>query len=102
GDQSSSTGADVLAHNDGQSAAVGDDAGGAERLEDTHAGAGTLDDGGQNGAGQHTQDGVGELDKHFGEPGLMLQGFHGGRHGAHAGHQDGKPDEDGADALFPL
>ena len=102
GDQSGGAGADVLAHDDGDGAAVGDDAGGAEGLQNTHAGAGTLDDGSDQCAHQHAQDGVGEADEQLGEPGLIFQRGNGVRHGGHAGHQDGKADQDAADALFLL
>ena len=45
GDQRGNAGADVLTHDNGNGTAVGDHAGGAQRLQNTHAGAGALDDG---------------------------------------------------------
>ena len=44
GEQRRHTGADVLAHDDGDGAAVGDDTGGAQGLQDADAGTGALDD----------------------------------------------------------
>ena len=100
--QRGDTGADILTHDDGDSAAVGDDTGSAQRLQDADAGAGTLDDAGDQCAHQNAEDGIGEADEEVGEPCLTLQGLDGIGHGSHAGHQDGEADEDGADALFLL
>src|SRR5699024_1407542 len=100
GDQGGGAGADVLAHDDGDGAAVGDGAGGAQGLQDAHAGAGALDHRRDQGPHQHAQDGVGEADEQLGEPGLVLQGGDGVGHGGHAGHQDGKADQDASGALF--
>ena len=97
--QRGDTGADILTHDDGDSAAVGDDAGG---LQDADAGAGTLDDAGDQCAHQNAEDGIGEADEEVGEPCLTLQGLDGIGHGSHAGHQDGKANEDSSDALFLL
>ena len=102
GDQCGDTGADVLARDDGNGTAVGDDAGGAQCLQDADAGAGALDDAGDKGTDQNAQKGVGEAGEQAGEPCLVLQGQDGVGHGSHAGHQHGKADEDGADALFLL
>ena len=99
GDQRGDAGADVLAHDDGDGAAVGDDAGGAERLQDADAGAGALDDAGDECTDQNTQQRVGEADEEVGEPDFILQRGDRIGHGGHAGHQNGKADEDGADAL---
>ena len=98
-EQSGHTGADVLAHDDGDRTAEGDDTGRAECLQDADAGTGTLDDAGDDGTDQNTKDGVGEADKEVGEPFLMLKRSDRRGHGAHAGHQDGKADHDGTDAL---
>ena len=102
GEQRRHTGADVLAHDDGDGAAVGDDTGGAQGLQDADAGTGALDDASDQCTHQNAEDGVGEADKEVGEPCLALQRLDGIGHGGHAGHQDGKADEDGADALFLL
>ena len=99
GDQRGDAGADVLAHDDGDGAAVGDDAGGAECLQDADAGAGALNDAGDECADQNTQQRVGEADEEVGEPDFILQRGDRIGHGGHAGHQNGKADEDGADAL---
>ena len=101
GDQRGDAGADVLAHDDGDGAAVGDNARRTERLQDADAGTGTLDDAGDDGTHQNAQQGVGETDEEIGEPCLVLQRSHCAGHGGHAGHQNGKADQDSADA-FPL
>ena len=54
---------------------------------------------GDDGAHQNAKQRVGEADKEVGKPRFVLQRSHGLRHGGHAGHQDGKADHDGADAL---
>ena len=102
GDQRGNAGADVLTHDNGNGTAVGDHAGGAQRLQNTHAGAGALDDAGNKGTHQNAQKGVGKAGEQAGEPCLVLQGQDGVRHGGHASHQHGKADEDGAHAFFLL
>ena len=102
GQQCGHTGTDVLTHDDGDGTAVGDDAGGAQCLQDAHAGAGALDDAGDQCAHQNAQQGVGEAGEQAGEPCLILQRQHRVGHGGHAGHQHSKADEDGAHALFLL
>ena len=100
--QGSDAGADVLTHDDGNGAAVGNDAGGTQCLQDAHAGTGTLDDTGDHGTHQNTQHRVGEPGEQAGEPCLVLQRQHGVGHGGHTGHKHRKADEDGADAFFLL
>ena len=102
GDQRGDAGADVLAHDDGDGTAIGDNTGGAQCLQDTNAGAGALDDTGDNGTHQNAQQRIGEADEQVGEPCLILQGQHSIGHGGHTGHQHGKADQNGADtpALF--
>ena len=102
GQQCGHTGTDVLTHDDGDGTAVGDDTGGAQRLQDAHAGAGALDDAGDQCAHQNAQQGVGEAGEQAGEPCLILQRQHRVGHGGHAGHQHGKADEDSAHAFFLL
>ena len=102
GQQCSHTGTDVLTHDDGDGTAVGDDTGGAQRLQDAHAGAGALDDAGDQCAHQNAQQGVGEAGEQAGEPCLVLQRQHRVGHGGHAGHQHGKADKDSAHAFFLL
>ena len=102
GQQCGHTGADVLTHDDGNGTAVGDHTGGAQCLQDAHAGAGALDDAGDQCAYQNAQQGVGEAGEQTGEPCLVLQRQHRVGHGGHAGHQHGKADKDSAHAFFLL
>ena len=99
GEQCSDASTNILAHDDGDGTAVSDNARGAQGLQDADTGTGGLDDTGNNGTHQHAQNGVGEADKEVGEPGFVLQGSHRVGHRGHAGHQDGKADHDGANAL---
>ena len=99
GNQRGDTGADILTHDDGDGTAVGDDTGGAQCLQDTNAGAGALDDAGDNGPHQNAQQRIGEADKQAGEPRLVLQGKHSIGHGGHTGHQYSKADQNGANTL---
>ena len=90
---------DILTHDDGDGAAVGDDTGGTQCLQDTNAGAGALDDAGDNGPHQNAQQRIGEADKQAGEPRFVLQGKHSIGHGGHTGHQHSKADQNGANTL---
>ena len=99
GNQRGDAGADILTHDDGDGTAVGDDTGGAQCLQDTNAGAGALDDAGDNGPHQNAQQRIGEADKQAGEPRLVLQGKHSIGHGGHTGHQHSKADQNGANTL---
>ena len=90
GDQGGDTGADVLAHDDGDGHAVGDGAGHSQGLQNTHGGGGGLDDAGEGRAHQHAQQGIGEGGHQFGELRHIRQRGHGAAHQFHAVHQDGK------------
>ena len=57
-DQGGDAGADVLAHDDGDGHAVGDGAGHGQGLQNANGGGGGLDDAGEDGAYQHTQQGI--------------------------------------------
>ena len=102
GEQGRDTGADVLAHDDGDGGAEADGPGHAQGLQNTHGGRGGLDDGGQGRTGQHTQDGVGEGGENAGELLVLGQGGDGGAHGLHAEHQNGEAHENGADVFLPV
>ena len=58
GENGGNTGADVLTHDDGDGCAVADLPGNSQRLQDTHRGRAGLDDRREDGACQHTQNGV--------------------------------------------
>ena len=98
GDQRGNGGADVLAHDDGNRRRIGDGTGGGEGLQNTHRSGGRLQHSRQHGTGQHAQNRVFEAQKQVHEPGLIGQRTHGGGHGVHTGHQDGKAHHDLAHA----
>ena len=86
GDQSRNAGADVLAHDDGDSDAVGDGAGHGQCLQNANGGGGGLDDAGEGGAYQHTQEGIGEGSHEVGEARHICQRRHRTAHQLHAVH----------------
>ena len=86
GDQSRNAGADVLAHDDGDSDAVGDGAGHGQCLQNANGGGGGLDDAGEGGAYQHTQEGIGEGSHEVGKARHICQRRHRTAHQLHAVH----------------
>ena len=102
GDNSGDTGTDVLTHDNGKCRAVGDHAGQRQCLQDTNRGRGTLDNGGEHGTHQNTQQRILELGEQIGKAGHILQGFHSIRHHIHAIHQNGKAQQDGTQILLLL
>ena len=87
------------AHDDGQGDLKGDGPGDSQSLENTHSGAGALDDAGEQQARQNAQQGVGEggqgVDEHLAVP----QGGDGVAHGAHAVHQHREAQQDVPDVV---
>ena len=101
-DDRSNGGADVLAHDDGNGGAVADGAGEGQGLQNTNRSGGGLDDGGEDRAEQHTQDGIGEGGEQAGEGGHFRNGLHGAAHELHAGHQHGEAHQHPADVPAAL
>lgn len=87
GDERGDAGANILAHNDGEGDVEGDDAGGGEGLQDTHRGGGALEQGGDKGAYQDAQQGIGEGHEEVAELRDVLERRHRGGHGVHADKQ---------------
>ena len=98
GDQRGNGGADVLAHDDGNRRRIGDGTGGGEGLQNTHRSGGRLQHSRQHGTGQHAQNRVFEAQNRSMNQGSIGQRTHGGGHGVHTGHQDGKAHHDLAHA----
>ena len=86
GDQSRNAGADVLAHDDGDSDAVGDGAGHGQCLQNANGGGGGLDDAGEGSAYQHAQEGIGEGGHEVGKARHICQRRHRAAHQLHAVH----------------
>ncbi len=102
GDQRGGACADVLAHNDGDSHAVGDAACEGQGLQDTDRGRRALDDAGEQGAYQHAHQGILEFHQQLLEFRHIGQRADCARHHLHAVHQHGKAHEHRADALAGL
>ena len=72
----------------------GNHAGGADRLQDAHGGGGALDQGGDGGAYQNTQQGIGKGDEQLAEGGELLEAGDGIFHGLHSDEQKAQPQQD--------
>ena len=90
------TGADVLAHDNGDGRAEGHLSGGGQGLQNTHRGGGGLDDSRQHGAGHHAQNRIGKQQQDIAEGGHIPQARHSAGHGIHAEHQHRKAQQDHA------
>ena len=99
GDHSGDAGADVLAHDDRNGRTVGDGARSGQSLQDTDRGRAGLDDAGEHGTDQHTEQRVFKGHKELLEGGVAGKAFHGTRHSFHTEHQRGKAEQDGACVL---
>src|SRR5699024_3431118 len=97
GKQAGGGGADVLAQDDGNGAAPGDQAGAGKRLQNAHAGRGGLDGHGEQSACQHTQDGVFLAGEQLHEEGAVFEAAHARLNGEHAGEENAEAHADLAD-----
>ena len=91
-------GADVLAHDDGHRSGEADRAGGGQHLQNAHRSGGGLQQRREHRARHHAEQRVGEFGEQLHEPGFVGEGLHGAGHGVHAGHEDGKAQQNFAHA----
>ena len=101
GEKGGDAGADILAHNKRNGDMEGDHAGRADGLQDAHGGGGALNQGGDGGAHQDAQQGVGKGDKQLTEGGELLEAGDGAFHGLHADEQKAQSQHDLAHDLPP-
>lgn len=95
-------GADVLTENDRNCRRPGDDAGGAESLQDTDGSRRGLDNGSDAGTHQNTDDRIGEGGKQAGKFGRFAQRADSGFHVEHTGEEDTEAQEDFTQGLVLL
>ena len=100
GENGGKGGADILAHNKRNGHIEADDPGGTEGLKDPGKGGGTLEQGGEESAYQHTENGVGKGGEKFCQPGFILKGSHCLGHGVHADEKKPHTNEDLTDAFL--
>ena len=101
GEHRGDTGADILAHDNGDGRPKTDLTSRSQGLQNTDGGGAGLDNGSQHGAGQHTQHRVLESNHHLPELGHLPQAGNSGGHTLHAEHQGGKAQENQAGILPP-
>ena len=100
GQQRRNSGADILAHDNGDGGGIADLSGQGQRLQNTYGSGAGLDNTRQHRAHQHAQNGVLEHDEQFGKAGDILQARHRAAHGVHAEHQRGEAQQDHAGVLL--
>ena len=92
--------ADVLTHDDGDGRGVAHRARDGERLQNTDGRRARLNDGGEQRAGEHAEDGILKSDKEICERGDVLEACDRAAHRLHAEHERGKAEQDHAGVLF--
>ena len=100
GDHGRDGGADVLPHDDGDGRGVAHRAGDGKRLQNTDGRRARLDDGGEDRAGEHAEDGILEGNEKIRKGGDILKTGDGAAHRFHAEHERCKAEQDHAGVLF--
>ena len=92
--------ADVLAHDDGNGRGIAHRARDSERLQNTDGRGARLDDGREQRAGEHAEEGILKGNKEIRERGDVLEARDRAAHRLHAEHERGKAEQDHAGVLF--
>ena len=92
--------ADVLAHDDGNGRSIAHRTRDGERLQNTDGRGARLDDGREQRAGEHAEEGILKGNKEIRERGDVLEARDRAAHRLHAEHERGKAEQDHAGVLF--